>query len=151
MFTLPNIVLTPHLGASTEEAQINVAIIMAEQLLDALKGKTIRNAVNIPAIPIELLKEMTPYLELSEKLGSFLAQIMDGQIKRITLKYAGEVCSTPTDLITVAAVKGILTSMLSEALNFVNARIMAKERGIEVVETISRWKTMITVMKLWEP
>jgi len=137
LFTLPNIVMTPHLGASTEEAQINVAIIIAEQLLDALKGKTIRNAVNIPQVPSELLKEMSPYLQLSDKLGSFLAQVMDGQLKRITVKYAGEVTSYPTDLITVSAVKGMLSSMLSESLNFVNAKVLAKERGIEIVETSS--------------
>ncbi|MCD4812564.1 phosphoglycerate dehydrogenase [bacterium] len=137
LFALGNIVLTPHLGASTEEAQINVGIIMAEQVRDALKGGMIRSAVNIPTVAPEILKEIAPYLDLAECLGSFQAQMLEGQLKKITIKYAGDVCDSPTDLISVAAVKGFLSSMLSESLNFVNARVLAKERGIEIVETTS--------------
>jgi D-3-phosphoglycerate dehydrogenase len=135
---LPNIVVTPHLGASTEEAQINVAMVMAEQILDVLKGRMIRNAVNIPSIPTELFKEMTPYLTLAERLSSFQAQVLDGQVRKITIKYAGEVCAFPTNLLSVAVVKGLLSSMLSDTINFVNALVLAKERGIEVVETNSK-------------
>jgi D-3-phosphoglycerate dehydrogenase len=135
---LKNLILTPHLGASTEEAQVNVAIVMAEQIIDALKGRMIRNAVNIPAIPPELLKELTPYLNLTEKLASFLAQMIDGQLKRITLTYAGEVCDYPTSLLTTAAVKGLLAYMLSDTINYVNAAYLAKERGIEVRETTTQ-------------
>jgi len=137
LFALPNVVLTPHLGASTAEAQINVGIIIAEQIRDALKGGMIRNAVNIPSVGPELLKEIVPYLELADRLGSFQAQMLDGQLKKVTVKYAGEVCDYPTDLMTVAAVKGLLSVMLSESLNFVNARVLAKERGIEIVESTS--------------
>jgi D-3-phosphoglycerate dehydrogenase / 2-oxoglutarate reductase len=132
------LIVTPHLGASTEEAQVNVAIVMAEQIIDALKGRMIRNAVNIPSIPPELLKEMTPYLNLTEKLASFLAQMIDGQLKRITLTYAGEVCEFPTGLLTTAAVKGLMSFMLSDTINYVNAGFMAKERGIEVRETTTQ-------------
>jgi D-3-phosphoglycerate dehydrogenase / 2-oxoglutarate reductase len=138
LFTLPNIVLTPHLGASTEEAQVNVGIVMAEQVIDALKGGMIRNALNIPSVAPELLKDIAPYLELADRLGSFQGQMLDGQLKKITIKYAGELCDFPTDLMTVAGVKGLLSVMLSESLNFVNARVLAKERGIEITETISK-------------
>lgn len=138
LFSLPNIILTPHLGASTEEAQINVGVVMAEQVIDALKGGMIRNALNIPSVAPELLKEISPYLELADRLGSFQGQMLDGQLKKITVKYAGEVCDYPTDLMSVAAVKGLLAIMLSESLNFVNARILAKERGIEITETRSK-------------
>lgn len=135
---VPNLIMTPHLGASTEEAQINVGIIMAEQVMDALKGGLIRNAVNIPSVAPEVLKEVSPYLSLSEKLGLFQAQMMDGQVKKITVEYAGEVCDYPTDLMTVSAVKGLLTPMLSESLNFVNTLVLAKERGIEIIETTKK-------------
>lgn len=138
LLNLDNIILTPHLGASTEEAQVKVAVIMAEQILDALKGKVIRNAVNIPSLSPELLKEVAPYLELADRLGSFQAQLLDGKLRKITVKFAGEVCDYPTDVMAVAAVKGLLSIMLSEALNFVNAKFLAKERGIEVIETTSK-------------
>ncbi len=138
LLKLSNVVLTPHLGASTEEAQSNVGILIAEQVRDALKGGMIRNAVNIPSVSPELLNDIAPYLELADRLGSFQAQLLEGQLKKIVVKYAGEVCDYPTDLMTLAAVKGLLGSMLSESLNFVNARVLAKERGIEVVETRSK-------------
>jgi len=135
---LPNLVLTPHLGASTEEAQVNVAIVMAEQIRDALKENRVRNAVNIPSVPPELLKDMAPYLELTQRLASFQAQMLNGQLKKVTLKFAGEVCDYPTDLLTVTAVKSLLSAMLSDTINFVNARVLAKERGIEVVEVVTK-------------
>lgn len=138
LLAAPNLVITPHLGASTEEAQVNVAIVMAEQVLDALKGRVIRNAVNIPSVPTELLRDLSPYLELVQKLASFQAQMLDGRLKRVTVKYAGEVCDYPTNILTVAAVKSLLSFMLSDTINFVNARLLAKERGIEVMETTTQ-------------
>jgi len=138
LLALKNVVLTPHLGASTEEAQVNVAVVMAEQVLDALKGRTIRNAVNIPSIPPELFKEISPYLKLIERLSSFSAQVLDGQLKRITIKYAGDVCDYPTNLLTMTAVKSMLSFMLSDTINFVNAIVLAKERGIEIVESTTK-------------
>lgn len=138
LLKLPNLVMTPHLGASTEEAQINVGILIAQQILDTLKGGLIRNAVNIPSVSPELLKDMAPYLELADCLGRFQGQVTDGQIKKITVKLAGEVCDYPSELITLSAVKGLLSVMLSEVLNFVNARVMAKERGVEIVTTTSQ-------------
>jgi D-3-phosphoglycerate dehydrogenase len=138
LLTVPNLVLTPHLGASTEEAQVNVGIVIAEQIRDALKGGLIRNAINIPSVSPELLKDMSPYLDLADCLGRFLGQVTDGQIKKITVKLAGEVCDYPSELITVSAVKGLLSVMLSDVLNFVNARVLAKERGVEVVTTTSQ-------------
>lgn len=138
LLKLPNVVVTPHLGASTEEAQVNVAIVMAEQIRDALEGRMIRNAVNIPAIAPELLKEVSPYLTLIERLSSFLAQVTDGQLKKITVRYAGEVCEYPTGILTMAAVKSLLSCMLSDTINFVNAGVLAKERGIEVAETTTQ-------------
>ncbi len=135
---LANLIMTPHLGASTEEAQINVGIIMAGQILDALKGGLIRNAVNIPSVPPEVLKEIAPYLDLAEKLGRIQGQLMDGQLKKMTVEFAGEVCNYPTDLMSVSAVKGLLSNILSESLNFVNTRVVAKERGIEITEATKK-------------
>lgn len=131
------VVCTPHLGASTQEAQENVAIAIAEQIVDYLIHGTIRNAVNFPSIPADQVKSLQPYIELAEKIGSFASQISDGGITEITLEYRGQVSELNISPITVAAVKGVLDPILIETVNFVNAPFIAKERGIEIRETKS--------------
>lgn len=137
LLKLDNVVSTPHLGASTEEAQENVAIAVAEQVVDYLIHGTIRNAVNFPSIPPDQVVRLQPYINLAEKLGGFAAQIFEGGITEMTIEYRGEASEINTAPVTVAAIKGFLTPILEETVNFVNAPLIAKERGIEVKETKS--------------
>lgn len=144
-----NVIMTPHLGASTEEAQVNVAIDIAESVRDALLNKGIRNAVNMPSVDPEVLKYMEPYLNLAEKIGSFQAQITDGHIKNVKVRYIGEITSKDTSPLTIALMKGLLTPILQENVNYVNARVIAKERGINIIESkssdIEDFANLITV------
>jgi len=131
---LEEVILTPHLGASTFEAQENVAIAIAEQVADYLGKGTIRNAVNVPSIPAELLASLGPYITLAEKLGVFQGQILKGGIEEVTIEYSGDVVSYDVAPITIATMKGLLDQVLDQQVNFVNAPFVAKERGIKVVE-----------------
>jgi D-3-phosphoglycerate dehydrogenase / 2-oxoglutarate reductase len=136
------IVLAPHLGASTVEAQENVGKVIVEQVIEALRGGMIKNALNIPAVAPELLKEMEPYFNLLDKLGAFVAQTIDGGIKKLTVEYSGEAAKYNTKIMTIAAVKGFLTPAIgADSVNYVNALPIAKERGIEVVEKTTTVKS----------
>ncbi|MCD5390635.1 phosphoglycerate dehydrogenase [candidate division NPL-UPA2 bacterium] len=137
LMELDNLVLTPHIGASTEEAQRKVAIEIAHQVVDALKGRTLRNAVNVSSIEPEIYEEIKPYLSLAEKLGCLEAQLLKGRIVRVGIKYSGEVIEYDLAPITLAILKGLLESVLGETVNYVNARLIAREREIEVIETKS--------------
>ncbi|MEW6053494.1 MAG: phosphoglycerate dehydrogenase [Nitrospirota bacterium] len=134
LLTLDNIICTPHLGASTKEAQENVAIAVAEQIVDYLINGTIRNAVNFPSIPADQIQKLQPYINLAEKLGGFATQIFKGGVTEITIEFKGEASKINTAPVTIAAIKGFLTPILEETVNFVNAPIIARERGIEVKE-----------------
>ncbi len=134
LLELDNVVLTPHLGAATEEAQENVAIAIAEQVVDYLLQGTIRNAVNFPSVSADVLPSIQPYINLAERLGGFLSQIFEGGMEKIIIEYRGAVCELVLEPIKVAVLKGILTPILEETVNFVNAPFIAKERGIEVKE-----------------
>lgn len=134
LLTLDNVVCTPHLGASTEEAQENVAVAVAEQIADYLVFGVIRNAVNFPSIPNEQVPRLQPFINLAEKLGGFSAQIFEGAVTEITVEFRGAAAEINTAPVTIAAIKGFLTPILNETVNFVNAPIIAKERGIEVKE-----------------
>ncbi len=137
LLKLDNIGLTPHLGASTKEAQINVAIEVAEQVRDALQNKAIRNAVNLPSMESEVLEEISPYLNLAEKIGSLLGQLIEGYVKNIEIKYSGDILVHDVSPVTSALLKGFLSPMLMESVNYVNAGVIAKERGINVEEVKS--------------
>ena len=128
------IVTTPHLGASTEEAQVNVAIDIASSIRDALTGKGMRNAVNAPSIEPELFKILEPYLDLAEKIGNMNAQITEGSIKEVKIRYVGDIVKYDLDQVTRSIVKGILKPILSETVNYVNALVIARERGIRINE-----------------
>jgi D-3-phosphoglycerate dehydrogenase len=134
LLTLENMICTPHLGASTEEAQENVAVAVAEQVADYLVHGIIRNAVNFPSIPSDQLPRLQPYINLAEKLGGFSSQIFEGGVTEITVEYRGDASEINTAPVTIAAVKGFLTPILLETVNFVNAPFIAKERGIEIRE-----------------
>jgi D-3-phosphoglycerate dehydrogenase len=138
LLTLGHFIATPHIGAATTEAQEQVATAIADQMVDYLVRGVVRGAVNIPSVPVELLPTIQPYLSLAEKLGSFLAQSYEGGMERLTIEYRGEAAGLATPSITVAAIKGLLTPILEEPVNFVNAPLIAKERGIEIREIKSQ-------------
>ncbi|HDQ25667.1 MAG TPA: phosphoglycerate dehydrogenase [bacterium] len=135
------IILAPHLGASTVEAQENVGKVIVEQVVEALRGGMVRNALNIPAVDPEQLKEMQPYLTLNEKLGAFAAQLVEGSVKSAVVEYSGDVCKYNLKYLTIAAVKGMLTPAAGDSVNYVNAMPIAKERGIEIVEKTTTVKS----------
>ena len=134
LISLDNLLCTPHLGAATEEAQENVAIAIAEQMVDYFIYGTVRNAVNVPSVSSDILPKIRPYINLAEKMGSFMAQIFEGGINEVTIEYKGEASELTVAPITVALIKGLLTPILQETVNYVNAPLIAKERGIQVRE-----------------
>jgi D-3-phosphoglycerate dehydrogenase len=129
------LIMTPHLGASTEEAQVNVAIDVAEQIRDVLLGLPARSAVNIPGLRPDLLEQLRPYLQLAETLGNLVAQLAGGRIEALNVRLQGELATNQSQPIVIAALKGLLSHALQERVNYVNANLEAKERGIHVVET----------------
>ncbi|MDZ4164310.1 MAG: phosphoglycerate dehydrogenase [Smithellaceae bacterium] len=137
LLSLENLICTPHLGASTDEAQVNVAIAIAEQISDYLRTGEIRNALNFPSVSAEVLNLIQPYLVLAEKLGLFEAQVVAGAIKEVTIEYSGEILAHNLAPITIALLKGLLTPVLREGINYINAPLVARERGINVVEVKS--------------
>jgi D-3-phosphoglycerate dehydrogenase len=134
---LPQVILTPHLGASTEEAQIAVSVDVAQSIVDFLLGKGLRNAVNMPSVDPEVLKQIQPYISLSEKLGVLQAQLLEGHILQVDISYHGEIVNCETTPMTLAVIKGLLSSILAESVNYVNAPVLAKERGIKITEAKS--------------
>jgi D-3-phosphoglycerate dehydrogenase / 2-oxoglutarate reductase len=134
LFSLPNVVCTPHLGASTVEAQENVALQIAEQMSDYLLRGAISNAVNFPSISAEEAPKLKPFVALAEKLGSFAGQLTETGITRVHLSYEGVVAQMNTRALTSAALAGLLRPMLQN-VNVVSAPVIAKERGIVVEET----------------
>ena len=149
LLALNNVICTPHLGASTDEAQTNVAVAIAEQVVAYLIKGEIKNAVNFPSVSAELLNVIQPYLILAEKLGKFESQLASGGIKEVVVEYSGEILNYNTAPITISLLKGLLTPILSGTVNYINAPIVAKERGIKVVETksseVKDYTSMITL------
>ena len=137
LFELDEVICTPHLGASTGEAQENVAIAIAQKIVDYLTLGEAPNAVNIPLVSPEILPLLRPYLRLGEKLGSFLGQISNYAIEEVVIEYQGEVIEYGTKPIKNSILKGLLTPFVGETVNFVNAPIVAQERGIRIVESTS--------------
>ncbi|MDD5655548.1 MAG: phosphoglycerate dehydrogenase, partial [Candidatus Omnitrophica bacterium] len=121
LLKLDNVIITCHLGASTEEAQVNVAVEVAECVRDYLLGKGVRNAANYPCLDAEVFKIMEPYINLAEKLGSFSSQLAEGRLQELNLKYNGQVAQHNTAPLTMALVKGILTPIMRDAVNFINS------------------------------
>ena len=134
LFDLPNVVCTPHLGASTMEAQENVALQVAEQMSDYLLRGAISNAVNFPSISAEEAPKLKPFVALTEKLGSFAGQLTESGVKQIRMTYEGVVAQMNTKALTSSAVAGLLRPMLQD-VNVVSAPLVAKDRGIVVEET----------------
>ena len=137
LFELEEVICTPHLGASTGEAQENVSMAIAQQIIDYLLSGEARNAVNIPMVSPDILPLVRPYLRLGEKLGSFLGQISNYAIEEVLIEYHGELVEYGTKPITISILKGLLTPFVGETVNFVNAPVVAKERGIKLTESTS--------------
>jgi D-3-phosphoglycerate dehydrogenase len=130
-----NVILTPHIGGSTHEAQEAVGVQIAQQVREYLKHGVIQNAVNVPSVSAEEYAEMQPYIVLAERMGAFLAQISAGSIEEISLRYSGHIAEWKTELIRNAAIKGILNQALDEKTNLVNAASVADQRGLRVHES----------------
>jgi D-3-phosphoglycerate dehydrogenase len=131
---MENVILTPHIGGSTFEAQEAVGVQIAQQVREYLKHGVIQNAVNVPSVSAEEYGEMQPYIILAERMGAFLAQISEGSIEEISLRYGGHIAGWKTELIRNAAIKGILNQTLDEKANLVNAASLADSRGLRVHE-----------------
>jgi D-3-phosphoglycerate dehydrogenase len=134
LLELENVVATPHLAASTEEAQDRAGVIVAEQVAAALEGMVVTNAVNIPVIRAEDLELLGPYIPLAAKLGRLAMELAEGRAERITLSYYGALAGYDTRLLTVAALNGAFQGRSEQPVNYVNAPVIAAERGIEVLE-----------------
>ena len=130
----PNIVVTPHLAASTDEAQDRAGVIVAEQVAAALDGGLVTNAVNIPSVGAEDFEVLGPFLSLAASLGRFALELARGEPGRLTLEYDGELAEHDTRLLTLAVLNGAFRGRVDQPVNYVNAPLIAAERGIEVVE-----------------
>lgn len=131
------ITATPHLGASTREAQINVAVDVAEQICDVLLGGPARSPVNMPAVSAEALSAIKPYLTLAEKIGKLQSQLADGRIQSVEITYSGDVAELECSTLTRALMKGMLEAAIPESVNYVNAPVLAHARGLKVTESKS--------------
>jgi D-3-phosphoglycerate dehydrogenase len=149
LFGHPNVVCTPHLGASTSEAQENVALQVAEQMSDYLIQGAVTNALNMPSISAEDAPRLRPYLKLAEQLGSFAGQITETNIKAVRIEYEGEIAGLNVKPLTAVILAGLLTPLL-DSVNMVSAPVIARERDIEVAETkidrASDYNTLIRVI-----
>ena len=134
----PKVVATPHLGASTGEAQLNVAIAVAEQIRDFFADGTIRNAINVPSLSAEAAGAIAPYVGLGEKIGSLHAQLSGCAPSEIVIAYNGDVADLDIRPVNAAVLKGLLSSVLDVPLNAVNAPFLAKDRGVKIVEIRNR-------------
>ena len=134
LFEIDRVICTPHLGASTLEAQTNVAVQVAEQIIAYLKSGTVINAVNVPPVSGELLAKLNPYLTLADRMGCLLAQLSQGAVKEVMIEYAGDFDDRELSPVTTAVLKGLMTPMIKDGVNFVNAQVLAKQRGIKITE-----------------
>ena len=133
----PRVVATPHLGASTVEAQRSIAVDIADQVLAALRGEPVHGAVNAPALREETWRRLDPFMHLTRSLGTLSRQLADGQLITIALRYEGEVAGADTAALTASFLAGLLGGVSEETVNLVNAGLIAKERGLRVSETHS--------------
>jgi len=135
LLKLDNALTTPHLGASTAEAQINVSIDVAEQIIDVLEGRPARSAVNMPAMSAEELSSVAPFITLGERIGSLASQLSEGPIASVEIDFCGELSSLETEPVLRAVLRGVLQPILVESVNLVNAPVLAESRGIKVMES----------------
>ncbi len=143
------VVVTPHLAGSTHEAQVEVALDVAEQIVAVLQGRSARYAVNAPVIPPEAMSVLGPYMELAAKLGSLVTQLSEGQLRSIEVTYAGEIAELETAPLKAMVIKGLLQPILAEEINLVNAPVIARSRGLDVAERktahVNNYSNLITI------
>ncbi|MBT4941015.1 MAG: phosphoglycerate dehydrogenase, partial [Rhodospirillaceae bacterium] len=148
LFGMEQVIATPHLGAATDEAQVNVAIQVAEQLSDYLLDGTVVNAINMPSVSAEDAPKLAPYLKLAEQLGSFAGQVTETAIKKVQIEYCGQAAELNTKPLTAVVLQGLLSPLL-ESVNMVSAPSVAKERNIEISEVtcdaLDEFQTKITL------
>ncbi len=132
---IPGIILTPHLGASTVEAQIGVSVDVSEGILAALKGEPVSTAVNMAPVSPQVMKVIGPYLNLAERIGGTVCSLAEGPIKSVEITYNGEITEVNTGLLSTAVIKGMLNPIMESEVNYVNAPSFAKERNIKITET----------------
>jgi len=149
LLELDNVIFTPHLGASTFEAQYNVGIMIAQQISSVLRGEIV-SAVNLPSLRIKDMNEIRPYIELAEKMGKIYFQAEKTPVEKIELFYSGEVAEMETKIVTLAFLKGLLEPVISdEQVNYVNVEMIAKSRGIKIIEsksiTSERFTSLVSV------
>ena len=151
MFALENVVCTPHLGASTAEAQENVALQVAEQMSDFLLTGAVANAINMASVSAEDAPRLKPYLELARLLGAFagqLTQAREGMLRKVTIEYEGQAAALNQRPLTAAALAGLMSPVMV-GVNMVNASVMARDHGIDVAETVhDRPSEYQTLMRL---
>ncbi len=135
LLKLENVVTTPHIGASTKEAQTNVGLIIAEDIINLFHGYPVRNAVNLPSLSPEEFEYLMPYLKLAEKMGKIAAARLNGNFEKVKVTYRGKLASKDTSYLSRALLKGLLEYILGPNINLVSAFPIAKERGIEVEES----------------
>jgi D-3-phosphoglycerate dehydrogenase / 2-oxoglutarate reductase len=149
LLNLPNVITTPHLGASTVEAQENVALDVAQQIGEFFGGAPVTSAVNMPSMKPEIVKLHQPYFTLAEKLGVLLDGIRDSSLESIEIVYEGTVAGMQTNVITRYLLMGMLKSHIPDSVNIVNAPILVKNRGVKITETVrefsSRYASLVTV------
>jgi D-3-phosphoglycerate dehydrogenase len=135
LFEAPNFIATPHLGAATIEAQVNVAIQVADQMSDFLRTGAVSNAINMPSVSAEVAPKLKPYLELAKQLGSFAGQLTETGLEEVIVEYEGHVSKMNVRPLTAAVLEGLLRPLL-DTVNIVNAPIEAKQRNIDVSEVV---------------
>ncbi len=149
LFDSDNIIVTPHLGASTAEAQVMAARDVAEQVIDVLNGHPAKYSVNAPFIPAEMLAVLAPLIEVASAVGSLLSQLVEGQVSAVQIKYEGEISNYDTNALKAAALGGLLEQVSEERINLVNANIVAARRGLKVAEgkepTCENYASLITM------
>jgi len=134
LFDHENVIVTPHLGASTLEAQLNVGMTVANQVISGLSGEIVPNAVNLPSIHRDELEAIRPYIGLAEKLGKLYYQIQNDTIELVKIKYYGELAKQETSMVSIAFMKGLLETIISNRVNYINAMMIAGDRGISFEE-----------------
>jgi D-3-phosphoglycerate dehydrogenase len=138
LLSMDQVICTPHLGASTKEAQTNVAVMVADQMIQYLTQGTIINAVNVPSVTGEALEKVGPYIKLAEMVGLLQSQLITGAPIEVVVEYYGDFKGIDLSPVTTALLKGLLTNMVKDLVNFVNAHVIANDRGIKVTETTIR-------------
>lgn len=136
LYAYDNFIATPHIGATTDEAQENVGISVAEEVVNALKGEMVPNAVNMPALKREDIDVIKPYMRLGELLGKLYHQLQNKPVKRVVVDYCGAAAKLDTGVITRAVLRGLFEPILKEQINYVNSRLAAENRGVSVAESV---------------